>query len=71
MVAVPEIPSARPVASVRSQSAWLAYGPRSITGTTIVRPCQRIETGVPHFSVRLATPSVFLCKICPQAVRWP
>jgi hypothetical protein len=37
-VAVPFIPRALPVAIVRSQLAWLAYGPRSITGTTIVRP---------------------------------
>ena len=32
IVAVPSMPSARAVASVRSQSASLAYGPRSITG---------------------------------------
>jgi len=34
-MAVPSIPSALPVATVRSQSAPFAYGPRSITGTII------------------------------------
>jgi hypothetical protein len=56
---------------LRSQVRPLTYGPRSITGTVIVTPAYRNVTSVPHGSVRWATPTSALVRVCPHAVPWP
>jgi len=49
-------PRARAVAAVRSHSRPATNGPRSITGTVIVRPPKEKVTSVPHGSDLCATP---------------
>src|SRR5207247_628435 len=64
-------PRAWAVAEVRSYEAPLAKGPRSTTGATSERPRKKTWTGVPHGSVRCATPIVVVVRRPPQASRRP